>query len=57
MLDAERDEILIAGAEVDLEHIAHIVACLAKRRDEARIAAFVDEQPHGSARITASSAG
>ena len=56
LVDTELRNLLIAGAGVDLEHIAHVVARLAKRRDEPPIAAFVDEQPHGSARITASSA-
>jgi hypothetical protein len=47
---------LIARPTVDLKHIAHVAARLAKCRNETGIAALVDEQPHGSARITASSA-
>ena len=56
LLDAERGELLVARASVALEHVAHVVARSAKRCDEARIAALVDQQLHGSARITASSA-
>ena len=56
LVDTELCNLLIAGTGVDLEHIAHVVPRLVKCRDEPRIAAFVDEQPHGSARITASSA-
>ncbi len=56
LLDAERDDLLIARTRVDLEHVAHVMACFAQCRDQARIAALVDQQLHGSARITASSA-
>jgi hypothetical protein len=49
-------DLLIACAGVGLEDVAHVMASLAKCRDEPRVAAFVDEQLHRSARITASSA-
>jgi hypothetical protein len=52
----ERHDGLVVRAVVAFERMSHIVSGRASRLRKARIAALVEQQLHGSARTTASSA-
>jgi hypothetical protein len=40
---AERQEGLVIGAAIGLQHVVDIMPCVAKRSDQARIAALVEQ--------------
>jgi hypothetical protein len=53
---APRHDRLVSGAGFGFEHVVDVVPGGAKRGNQARVAALVEQQPHGSASTTASSA-
>jgi hypothetical protein len=53
---AECQYSIVISASIRLEHVVNIMSCCPKRGHQAWIAALVEEQPHGSASTTASSA-
>jgi len=53
---AQYQDSLVIGASVSLEHVVNVMPSRPKLGDQVWIAALVEQQPHGSASTTASSA-